>query len=100
MEIFSKGCDYYRYTNPKAVSWEQYDEVCSELSDFLEETRRLREEIQYMTDYIHQKGMDAEFAWFQQDAHEEQGADLPFSRLVIDTLSCSTFVDKHTTNII
>lgn len=70
----------------KAVSRELYDEACTELEDILEENRRLNEACRFMSDYIHQKGLDAEFELFRQTAHEESASNLPFPRLVMDSL--------------
>ena len=85
--------------NKDVIPWDSCDEVYSESGDFLEENRHLYEEIQYIPDYIHQKGMDTEFAQFQQDAQKEQGADLPFPRLVMDTVLSSHFI-RNTLRII
>lgn len=70
----------------KTVLWEQYDEVCSELRNALEENRQLNEECRYLHDYNCQKGLDAAFAGFRKNAHEESDSELPFPHLVMDEL--------------
>ena len=67
----------------KSVSWEQFDEVCTELRDVLDDKRRLSEENRFLADFIHYKGLDEEFALFQKQAYEETDPDVPFPRLVM-----------------
>ena len=67
----------------KSVSWEQFDEVCTELRDVLDDKRRLSEENRFLADFIHYKGLDEEFALFQKQAYEETNPDVPFPRLVM-----------------
>lgn len=70
----------------KTVSWERFDEACTELRDALEDKRRLHEEIRYLEDFIHYKGLDEEFALFQKQAYEKTDPDVPFPRLVMDPM--------------
>lgn len=62
---------------------ERYEEACSELRGTLAENRMLANELRYMTDFIHWKGLDMEYEKFCSEAHEDSSSDTPFPRLVL-----------------
>ena len=74
----------YKKKTRKAGEWkERFEEVSGYLSHYLEETRYLERENQYLREYICWKGLDDEFALFMIKAHEEQSPDEPLPRLVM-----------------
>lgn len=63
----------------KMNSEEMSDELCRMIAD-----ERIREEeMRYMKDYIKWKKLDADYAIFRQNAHEDTETDMPFPRLVM-----------------
>ena len=37
------------------------------------------QELQYLNNYIHYKGLDDDYQYFRQNAHEERDENLPFA---------------------
>lgn len=63
--------------------YENYEELSGFLRSALEDHERDTEEMRYLYDFIRYKGMDDEYRYFRENAHEDTSKDLPFSSLVL-----------------
>ena len=57
----------------------QYAEALDHIQKLEEDQRYRSKELQYLNDYIHYKGLDDDYRYFRQNAHEERDENLPFA---------------------
>ena len=62
---------------------ELYEEVSDYLTNLLDDYRRQEAENRYRREYIHYKGLEEEFCYFRENAHEVYDEDLPFPYLTL-----------------
>ena len=62
---------------------ELYEEVSDYLTNLLDDYKRQEEENRYLREYIHYKGLEEEFCYFQEHAHEVYEEGLPFPYLTL-----------------
>ena len=58
-------------------------DASAQLELALEKIDRLENELHFLESYVAWKGLDAEYARFKEEAHEECEDGLPFSKLVM-----------------
>lgn len=63
--------------------YENYEELSGFLRSALEDHERDTEEMRYLYDFIRYKGLDGEYRYFRENAHEDTSKDLPFPSLVL-----------------
>ncbi len=63
--------------------YENYQEMNGFLTSTLDSQYRDMEEMRYLHDYIHYKGLDEDYAYFRENAHEDTSEELPFPSLVL-----------------
>jgi len=63
--------------------YENYEELSGFLRSILDSHERDTEEMRYLHDFIHYKGLDEEYRYFRENAHEDTRKDLPFPSLVL-----------------
>lgn len=63
--------------------YENYGELSGFLRSILDSHERDMEEMRYLHDFIHYKGLDEEYRYFRENAHEDTSKDLPFPSLVL-----------------
>ena len=49
------------------------------IQELEDDQRYWSKELQYLNDYIHYKGLDDDYQYFRQNAHEERDENLPFA---------------------
>ena len=69
--------DFYRNL------YENYEELSGFLRSALDSRDRDTEEMRYLYDFIRYKGLDGEYRYFRENAHEDTSQDLPFPSLVL-----------------
>ena len=63
--------------------YENYEELSGFLRSALDDHERDTEEMWYLYDFIRYKGLDDEYRYFKENAHEDTSKDLPFPSLVL-----------------
>ena len=67
------------YKNIKA----NLEEACRYIHDLESDCQDLSKEYQYLSDFIHYKGLTEEFRYFRKHAHPDGDKDLPVPRYVL-----------------
>ena len=62
---------------------EAYSEVCDELYNEIKSREILYNEMEYLSDFISWKNLQAEFEYFRANAHKEENPDVPFPNYVL-----------------
>lgn len=63
--------------------YENYQEMSGFLTATLDSQYRDVEEMRYLHDFIHYMGLDEEYAYFRENAHEDTSKNLPFPSFVL-----------------
>lgn len=75
-------------SKPKAMSYDTLSEVYEEASHLLvnemEDNSRLRDEIEYLSDFISWKNLDDEYLHFKKNAVRDPDDELPFPRYILN----------------
>jgi len=73
---------------PNTMSYDSLQEVYEEASYLLvnemEDNNRLRDEIEYLSDFISWKKLDEEFYFFKENAVRNPNDELPFPRYILN----------------
>ena len=63
--------------------YSQLDEMHSVISGLMDDQDKDLAEIRYLSEFISYKGLDEEYRYFCENAHEEYEEDLPFPHLTL-----------------
>ena len=63
--------------------YENYQEMSEFLTSTLDSQYHDTEEMRYLHDFVHYKGLDEEYTYFRANAHEDTSKDVPFPTLTL-----------------
>ena len=79
----SKNKKYKKLKKKYKFFKEQLDEISYVVSSTMDDNRRLREEMEYLTDFIEWKSLDDEYHHFRKNSFKDPNDELPFPRYIL-----------------